>query len=495
MKTALILYPHQLYPAQALPKVDTVFMVEEPLYFGMDQEFPLKLHKQKMILHRASMQRYATEVLWPSGVDVQYVELDVLMKTADILEKAKHFEHVYVFDPIDEVLTKRLLVARRENEHATALEFLRNPNFYLKDHEAREYFGAKEKHQFSEFYQWQRERFNILIDENFKPVGGQWMYENDKPHKVPKDQQLPTFAVFGDNKYVRDAVKWAGEHFPNNPGEADCVWPTNHAEAAQWLDNFVDHRIDHFGKYQDALDGQAAWLYHSALSSSLQIGLLSPQQIVDTIMKRHQKKPIDLPSLEAFIRQVVGWREYMRGMYVTQRSPMKASNPFKHSRRLTNDWYQGTLGLPPFDDMVRKLQSRAYVHHVERLMIASNLMILCEIQPDDMQKWFGELFIDAYEWVTTPNVYLTSQFAHADSVVTQPCISPSTYILETSHYERGEWCNIWDGLYWRFVEKHRSEIGHNPHLRVMVQRLNRLDPDRKRIISYRAEDFLTKFTR
>lgn len=495
MKTALILYPHQLYPADILPKVDAIFMVEENLFFGMDQEFPLKLHKQKLILHRASMQRYVTEVLWPTGVDVQYLPLDVLTNTGDLLDKLKHFEHVYVFDPVDDVLTKRLLVARRENEHTTALEFLRNPNFYLKDQEARDYFGPKEKHQFAEFYQWQRERFNILIDEEFKPVGGQWIFDHDMPHKITKNQQLPTFAVFGDNKFVHEAVKWVSEHFPENPGSTDFVWPTNHAEAQQWLDDFVEHRIDGFGEHQNSIDGQAAWLYHSALSSSLQIGLLSPQQVVDAVMKRHQKRPVEVANLEAFIRQVVGWREYMRGMYVTQRAPMRASNPFKNSRKMTTDWYKGTLGLPPFDDMVRKLGSHAYAHHAERLMVAGNLMMLCEIQPEDMQRWFGELLIDSYDWLTTPNIYLMSQFAHVDSAVTQACISPSDYILEVSNYSSGEWCNIWDGLFWRFIEKHRSEIGHNPHLLVMIQRLDRLDPDRKRIISYRAEDFLTKFTR
>lgn len=495
MKTALILYPNQLYPVQLLPTVDTVFMIEEPLYFGMDQEFPLKLHKQKMILHRASMQRYAKEVLWPTKVDVQYIELDVFMKTGDILDKAKGYDHIYVFDPVEDIITKRLLVARRENEHVTALEFLRNPNFYLKDQEARDYFGSKDSHLFADFYQWQRERFNILIDDNFKPLGGQWSYDTESHKKLPKDQPLPTFAVFGDNDYVSDATKWVNQHFPDNPGGTDFVWPTNHEEATQWLDDFVTNRLDNFSQYEDAIDGQAAWIYHSALSSSLNIGLLSPEQMVEAAMKRHHRKPVPLASLESFVRHVLGWREYVRGLYVTKNVQMRNNNTFKHMRRMTPDWYEGTLGLPPFDDMTKKVQTHAYAHNIERLMIAGNIMLLCEIHPDDVHRWFSELFIDAYDWLTIPNIYNMSQFADGGSIITKPCISASNYILDMSSYERGEWCNIWDGLFWRFIEKHRAEINHNPNMRVMVQRLDRLDADRKRIISYRAEDFLTKFTR
>ena len=453
----------------------------------------MQFHKQKLILHRASMQRYVKEVLWPTKVEVQYVELDVLMKTGDILDKAKSFEHIYVFDPVDDVITNRLLRARRENEHGTALEFLRSPNFYLKDQEVRDYFGPKPKHAFADFYQWQRERFNILIDEDFKPVGGQWMYDN-RPKKLPKQHELPTFAVFGNNEYVHNASKWVSEHFPNNPGNVDFIWPTNQVEAETWLEHFVEHRLDDFEPYIDAIDGQAAWLYHSALSSSLNIGLLSPQTVIETVMKRHRKRPLPLESLESFIRQILGWREYMRGLYVNQHQTMRASNNFKHSRKLTVDWYQGNLGLPPFDDMVKKLQGHAYAHHQERLMIAGNLMVLCEIQPDDMQRWFKELFVDAYDWVSLPNVYNLSQFATSGSGV-EACIAASNYLLEISNYERGEWCNIWDGLFWRFIEKHRQEISHNPRMRVMVQRLDRLGADHKRIISYRAEDFLTKYTR
>jgi deoxyribodipyrimidine photolyase-related protein len=494
MKTALILYPHQLFPLEVLPEVDTVILVEEPLYFGVDYKYPRKINKQKLILHRASMRRYAEEVLWASKIDVDYVDLDVFMASGDVLTRAKKFDKLLVFDPVDDILTKRLLAARRESGETTRLEFLSSPNFYLTDQEVRDYFANSHKQLFADFYQWQRERFNILIDENYKPAGGKWSFDEDNSKKLPKDQQLPSFGVFGDNKFVKDATDYVQEHFPNNPGTTDFIWPTNHQEATAWLDDFVANRLNKFGPYHEAIDGQAVWVYHSALSSSLNTGLLSPQQVVQTALKRAGESKESLASVEGFIRQILGWREFVRGEYVVKGDKMRTQNIFKHQRRLTAAWYSGNLDIPPFDDMVKKVSQHGYAHHVERLMIAGNLMLLSEIHPDDVYKWFSELFIDSYDWVTTPNIYGMSQFADGGSLVTKPYISGSNFILTMSHYERGYWSDIWDGLYWRFIEKNRDVIKHNPNLRPMVQRLERLDPDHRRVISYRAEDFLNKFT-
>lgn len=494
MKTALILYPNQLFDTAHLPQVDTVVLVEDPLFFGVDQQYPLRLHKQKIILHRASMRRYAEEVLWPLGVSVDYVDLDVFMKTGDILNRVKKFDAVYIFDPIDDVLTKRLLQARREREGKLAVEFLPSPNFYLKDSEIRQYLGEKHKQLFADFYQWQRERFNVLIGSDYKPVGGQWSFDTENRQKLPEDAALPTFEAFGNNKWVKEAIEYVEKHFADNRGSTDFIWPTSHAEAASWLADFVANRLDQFGPYEDAIDSKAVWLYHSALSSSLNTGLLTPQQVVDVVLARHTKQPVPLQSLEGFIRQVLGWREFMRGLYVTRGVAMRNANVLKHNRRLTSAWFDGTLGIPPFDDMVAKLHQHAYAHHIERLMIAGNLMMLAEIHPDDVYQWFSEFFIDAYDWVMVPNVYGMSQFADGGSVVTKPYISASNYILQMSDYKRGDWSDIWDGLYWRFIERHQELLSQNPRMRVITQRLDRLDPDRRRIIHYRAEDFLVRST-
>ncbi len=495
MKSALILYPHQLFPLEQLPKVDTVLMVEEPLYFGIDREFPIKLHKQKLILQRASMRRYVEEVLWPAKIEVDYIGLDGLMTSEDIFERAKKYEQLYLIDPVDDVLTKRLLEARRANSSVPAFEFLPSPNFYLKNQEIQTYFIDKHVHVFADFYQWQRERFNILIGEDYKPVGGKWMFDSVTQKKIEPGSVLPSFEVFGDNKYVEEAVKYIEQHFSDHIGSTDFVWPTNHEEASLWLQDFVENRLDQYAEHLDIIDGSAMWLYHSALASSLNIGLLSPQQIVAVALARHQKRPVPLESLEAFIRAVLGWREFTRGQYLVQGTDMKNANPLKQQKRLTKEWYQGALGLPPFDDAVKKLHAHGYAHHTEKVLIIGGLMMLCEIHPHDMQRWFSQYFVDAFDWMTTPFVYSLVHFLDSNDETHQLPIISSEDLLKLSNYERGEWSDVWDGLFWRFVEKHQTVLKQKPATRAIVQRLEKLDGDHRRIVSYRAEDFLNTYTK
>lgn len=493
MKSALLLYPHQLYQLADLPKVESVVVVEEPLYFGMDQEFPQRLHKQKLILYRASMRRYVEEVLWPAGLKVEYIDLDVFMNSGDVLDRVAKVEQLFVFDPTDDVLTKRLLQARRERTDIPNITFLASPNFYLKEQEVRQYFTEHKKPEFAEFYQWQRERFNVLIDDNYKPVGGKWSYDTHGHKRLAADAPLPSFGVFGDNKYVEESVKWVNEHFPDNLGSTDFIWPTNHAEAEAWLEDFVENRLDSFATYQNTIDPRSPWLFHSLLASSLNIGLLKPQEIVQAALARHAKREVPLESLETFIRQVLGWREYTRGQYLHAASGMRTENPFNHHRKLTSAWYNGTTGLPPLDDLVKKLNEHGYAHHSEQRNIAANLMLLCEIQPDHIYRWFYELCIDAFDWTTVPNVYGMNLFTAQASDSVLP-IAPSEVVMEVSNYQRDDWSDIWDGLYWRFVEKHAETLSKDPHLRVLVSRLHKLEPDHRRIIHYRAEDFLNQHT-
>lgn len=493
MKSALILYPHQLFPLEQLPGVDAVLMVEDPLFFGIDRQQPIKLHKQKLILHRASMRRYVEEVLWPAGMEVDYVELDGLLTSEDIFERAKKFDQLYVFDTIDDALTKRLLEARRANNTISSFEFLTSPNFYLKNQEIQSYFDEDNKHSFDDFYQWQRERFNVLIGDDYKPVGGKWMIEQGAK-KLKADIQLPSFPVYGSNKFVDEAVKYVEAHFPENPGTTDFVWPTSHAEAEEWLNNFITGRLEHYAEFQSAVDSKAMWLYHSAISSSLQVGLLSPKQVVDKVLHAHSKKPIPLASLEAFIRGVLGWREFARARYLVEGRAMRTSNELKQQRRLTNDWYMGSTGVAPFDGLVQKLLSHGYVSQSERATIAVNLMILSDINPQDMHRFFMKLCIDDYDWVVTPNLYWATSFIARGASADEVPICSSEAILEKSNYEKGEWCDTWDGLYWRFVEGHKDKLKNMPSMRSAVQKLEKLDPDHRRIVGYRAEDFINKYT-
>lgn len=490
-QNVLVLLPNQLFAPDLLPQADVVYVVEEPLFFGADQQYPFALHKQKLVLHRASMRRYVEEALWPAGINVEYIELKDIGSTAEILFRAKSAgaEMVQIFDPNDHTIESRLKVAIEESiEPPFELRVLPSPNFYLQRGEAQQFFADKSSHSFATFYQWQRERFNILIDKKFKPVGGSWMHEPKERKALPVDYVAPGFESFGDNKYVAEARKWVEEHFTDNPGSLEhFLWPTSSVEARAALDDFLRNRLADFATYQDAIDGQGVMLYHSGLSAALDCGLINPQEVIATTLAYVDKHTdLSLDSVEGFVRRILGWREYVRAIYVAQHSSMRSAS----QERLAEAWLTSTTGLPPVDDVISKVDKNAYVHGAERLMVAGNAMLLCEEKPEAIYAWYMSMFIDAYDWSVTPNVFAMTHFTDLGGMITKPYISSSAYVRTMSHYPEGEWCNIWDGLFWGFVERHHELLAKNPHTSTLAKGLSRIDADRRRIIDYRAQDFL-----
>ncbi len=496
-KQALLLYPNQLFAADSLPKeIDEVVLVEEPLFFGTDKQYRSYMHKQKLIFHRSTMRRYMEEELWPVGYQVDYIEMHRLTETGDIIEKLKDFEKIYFFELNDDVLRRRLVSAISSHPEGPEYEVLKSPSFYLSNQECEKFFANKAKSKFSDFYQWQRERFNILIDpKTYKPLEGKWNFEAKKRKRLPKNHDLPTFQVFGSNNYVEEAKKYVEQNFSENPGSVkDFPWPTNRKEAETWFNEFLKNRLENFDLYKDAIDGDSPWAYHSGISPMLNVGLLEPEFVIKSTVEQVEKG-VSVETVESFVRQILGWREYMRALYYKYNVGIRTSNNYGHSRRMTADWYKGTTGIPPVDDVIKKVQSRAYIQQNERFMIIGNIMFLCEFHPDDIYRWFIELLIDGYDWNMVPNVYGVSQGGEiGNESLSHPMISSSNYILSMSHYEKGDWCDIWDGLYWGSIEKNREKFSKNPAMSMAVKKLDKMNSNRKRVIGYRADDFLNEKT-
>ena len=258
------------------------------------------------------------------------------------------------------------------------------------------------------------------------------------------------------------------------------------------LQRLPGNRLVHFGKYQDAIRRDEPILFHSLLSPALNIGLLTPDQVVNETLQfaRAREGTIPLNSLEGFIRQIIGWREFVRGVYTLEGNQQRTINFWGHSRKLPKSFYTGTTGIDPVDSIIARLQESAYAHHIERLMVLGNFMLLCEIDPHEVYRWFMEMFIDAYDWVMVPNIYGMSQYADGGLMTTKPYISSSKYILRMSDYPRGPWCDIWDALYWHFISKHRHIFQKNPRMRVMVSSLDRMPLAKKSDYVAKAEQFL-----
>lgn len=484
MHVALI-YPHQLFAGHpALNAADACVLVEEPLLFTQ-----FAFHAQKLILHRAAMQTFAAS-LRAAGMPVRYVESHELRATADIalVLQEMNASSATVVDVCDDWLHERLCAALHNAR--IPLTVLDDPHFLTPNHVFANLTAERDKLFFTDFYIAQRKRLKLLFDDNGRPLGGKWSFDTANRKKLPRDVTPPPIHWPRPSDAVREAAGYVAERFPNALGtSADFRYPVTHAEARDCLDDFIDHRFAHFGEYEDAIHRDEDVLFHSVLTPALNCGLLSPQQVIDAALEHADRVPLN--SLEGFIRQVIGWREYIRGVYRTLSRRQRTTNFWNHRHPMPAAFYDATTGIEPIDTVIRRVLKHAYCHHIERLMILGNFMLLCEIDPHAIYQWFMELFIDAYDWVMVPNVYGMSQFADGGLITTKPYLSGSNYVLRMSNFRKGPWCEVWDALYWRFIDRHRDFFARNPRMSVMVAQCDRMG-DRLTEHHRIAEAFLTR---
>ena len=230
------------------------------------------------------------------------------------------------------------------------------------------------------------------------------------------------------------------------------------------------------------------FLNHSVLSPMLNIGLITPNEVISEVLKHKNDIPIN--SLEGFIRQIIGWREFIRGVYQYKGVQQRNSNFFDFKRKMPKSFYDGSTGVFPFDNCIKKVLQNAYSNHIERLMILGNFMLLCEINPNDIYKWFMELYVDAYDWVMVPNIYGMSQFSDGGLMSSKPYISSSNYIKKMSNYKNGPWAVIWDALYWRFIDKQRQKLAKNIRMKFMINLFDKMDDEKKNLHISTANTFL-----
>ena len=328
--------------------------------------------------------------------------------------------------------------------------------------------------------------------EDGKPEGGKWTYDDMNREKYPKDKTPPNINYVKANEDYESAKYYIEENFNNNPGKLNeaKIYPYDFSTADNWFEAFLIERFDEFGPYEDAVVKEKSILNHSVLSPIINCGLLNPKLIMEKSVKFYNDNDIRLNSCEGFIRQIIGWREFIRGVYVAKGSEQRTKNFWGFKRKIPRSFYDGTTGIKPVDDTIKKINNSAYANHIERLMIIGNFMLLCEFDPDDVYKWFMELFIDSYDWVMVPNVYGMSQFADGGFMSTKPYISGSSYVLKMSNYKKGGWCSIWDSLFWNFINNHRDFFITNPRMRMLVSTYDKMNSEKKETINMTSNNFL-----
>ena len=483
-----LIFPHQLFSqGPLLTSSEPFVLIEEHLFFHQ-----YKFHKTKLCFHRASMKAYE-QFLQKQNKTVQYIS--AIDKRSDIrvyIESiATKVDSLTCYYPHDNWLQKRLEQACEK--HTITLHYkFETPYFITSSPWSNSFFkSSKQKFHQTTFYKQQRKKHRVLITENNKPEGGKWTFDKENRKPYPKQKQAPSIFFPEKNSFVVEAKIYVGKHFANNYGEfRSWFYPINFEDSEQWLQQFFEFRFHEFGHFEDAIVEHELILNHSVLSPLLNVGLLTPKQVLSKAIAFANENNVPINSVEGFVRQILGWREFIFGIYEVKGSKERTTNFWKFSKPMPESFYTAATGIAPVDKTIKKVMGSGYCHHIERLMVLSNFMLLCEINPDEIYKWFMELFIDAYDWVMVPNVYGMAQFADGGLMSTKPYISSSNYIRKMSNYKSGNWEQIWDALFWRFMHVHRSFFESNPRLAMLLSNWDKKSEQDQNKLLNTAERFL-----
>ncbi len=485
MSDATLVYPHQLFEySPALDLNRPVYIIEEPLLLTHNGS-----HRQKLLFHKLSLDSYEL-MLRAKGYTVTRISLLEHRTTENIFATIRKsgITTVHIVDTTDDYLEQAIAASGLERV------FYDSPLFILSRDDAKKRYLASKKFMAS-FYKRLRQDKDILIDENGEPVGGTWSFDADNRKKLPKNIELPTDFVSITNEQVTDAIHWVEQLPGDHYGEATLYVPYTHETARVWLEEFLNKRFAQFGTYEDAIHGQHTRLFHSSISPLLNVGLLTPQHVIDAALNYYHKHNTPIDSVEGFIRQIIGWREFIRASYETDGRMMRSQNFWEHTRTLPTSAWHGTTGVLPVDSAIKRALQYGYTHHIERLMVMGNFFLLTGTHPDEVYRWFMGLFIDAYDWVMVPNVYGMSQFADGGSFATKPYIGGGNYIRKMSSYPLGEWEEIFTALYWNFIATHHEFFATNHRLSMMPRLLDAMDTTKRKRHIEKGESFLdTYFT-
>ncbi len=478
------------------PQQDAVWMAEV-----IEESTHILSSKQRTTLFLSAMRHFA-QSLQAKKWSVHYTRLEdpdntgTLAKELDKAIAENKPQKLVMTAPGEwRVLQSLRAIAKR---HGVTLEVRDDRHFFSTIREFAEHAKGRKQLRQEFFYRELRQKTGILM-EGKKPIGGQWNFDEDNRGSFGKagPGQLPQPTRFEPDAMTKEVMAVVNDRLSKHPGTLNSFgWPVTRAQALEALDSFIQHRLPSFGLYQDAMWEGEVWLYHSHIASALNLKLLNPREVVSAAEKAYQQGHVPLPAAEGFIRQILGWREYVRGIYWTQMPEYLERNEMQASAHLPAFYWSGDTEMACLRDAITQTLNHGYAHHIQRLMVTGLFALLLGVHPKEVHAWYLGVYVDAVEWVELPNTLGMSQFADGGVMASKPYVASGKYIDRMSNHCKG--CRFdpavatgqnacpFTTLYWDYLHRHVDVLAKNPRMLMQLKNLNRLSPEAREEIATQA---------
>ena len=394
---------------------------------------------------------------------------------------------------------------QKDNVSGAFLNWREDKHFLCSLPQFRKWAGKSASLRMEFFYRTMRKQYKVLVEgeASDEPVGGQWNFDADNRKSFGKagPQNVPKAIVYKTDTITKDVIKLVNTHFPAHPGSLDDFnWPVTREQALNALKDFIDNRLPQFGPHEDAMWTNLDFGWHSLLSSSLNLKLLNPLEVVLAAEAAYKKHGLDLASVEGFIRQILGWREFMRGVYFLDMPELKTANHYGHTNPLPNWYWTGDTHMNCMKQCIGQTLKNGYSHHIQRLMVTGMFGVTAQISPQEVCDWYLAVYVDAIEWVELPNTAGMALFANGGRFTSKPYVASGAYVKRMSNYCSGciyepetrvgaRACPM-TTLYWNFLDKHEETFSSNPRTALMVKNLQRMTPELRAGVRDRAKEML-----
>lgn len=479
---------------------DVVYVLME-----MRQETDYVLHHaQKILAIFAAMRRFADQ-LRAAGHRVSYLAIDApdncqsLTANLDAL-LARHAAGTLEYQAPDEWRLDQQL-RQYAAQQSIPVHCVDSAHFLTGRDEVARFFGSRKRWTMELFYRHMRQHHGVLLEPDGQPLGGRWSFDAENRKAWRGDPpEPPDLRPCHDHSALWQTISTAGVGSFGDPNAQALRWPLDRDEALQQLEAFVKYGLPHFGDYQDAISAQAPRLFHSLLSFALNVKMLGPAEVIARVEAAGRDGQAPLAAVEGFIRQILGWREYVRGVYWAQMPGYADSNALGHTRPLPDWFWTGNTRMACVRSAIKLSLANAHAHHIQRLMVIGNFALLAGLDPQALHRWYLGIYIDAFEWVELPNTLGMSQFADGGLLATKPYVSAAAYLHRMGDhcgqcpYRRdlltGAKACPFNALYWDFLDRHADTLGRNPRLAMPYRQLARMPESRRQALAQQAGQLL-----